>query len=68
MESSVFLGIISAVLIAVVNIFAYQLGKKNIEKERSDEISEALRRANKARNSLRNNPDIVNELHDQFKR
>ena len=68
METSVLMGIISAVLIAVVNVLAYQLGKSKVEKKYTDEIVESISRANNARDTLRNNSDAVNELHEQFKR
>ena len=67
METSVLMGIISAVLIAVVNVLAYQLGKRNVEKTNADKLIQSVSAANKVRSTLRDNT-VLDELHNEFKR
>ena len=55
-------------LLTLLSLFtAYYAGKKDGEYEREKERADGLSAAHKARETLRD-PDVVERLHDRFKR
>ena len=55
-------------LLTLLSLFtAYYAGKKDGEYEREKERADCLSAAHKARQTLRD-PDVVERLHDRFKR